>query len=132
MADRLRPSFLDTTIIIAILRPDPVITTRISTISAAVSHIIIGELLYGAEISGQTEQEVAKIQSLLAETRLLRCDWTTAGHYAKIKANLKQRGELIPENDMWIAATAMHHNVVLITRDRRHFERVEGLLVEFW
>jgi tRNA(fMet)-specific endonuclease VapC len=44
---------------------------------------------------------------------------------------LRGEGRPIPENDLWIAATASEHGLVLVTRDE-HFDRVEGLLVERW
>ncbi|HEV8045487.1 MAG TPA: PIN domain-containing protein [Rubrobacter sp.] len=44
---------------------------------------------------------------------------------------MRRIGRPIPENDIWIAATALQHGLVLVTRDS-HFEHVEGLRVERW
>jgi tRNA(fMet)-specific endonuclease VapC len=51
--------------------------------------------------------------------------------YSDVKLALKKKGRPIPENDIWIAASALQHGLVLITRDK-DFDTVEGLTVEKW
>jgi tRNA(fMet)-specific endonuclease VapC len=51
----------------------------------------------------------------------------TAEHYARLFVQLKRAGTPIPDNDLWIAALVLQHDLMLITRDR-HFERVPQLL----
>jgi tRNA(fMet)-specific endonuclease VapC len=51
----------------------------------------------------------------------------TAEHYARLFVQLKRAGTPIPDNDLWIAAMALEHNLTLITRDH-HFDRVPQLL----
>jgi len=51
----------------------------------------------------------------------------TAEHYARIFVQLKRAGTPIPDNDLWIAALVLEHDLVLITRDR-HFEHVPQIL----
>ncbi len=43
----------------------------------------------------------------------------------------QQKGRLIPDNDIWIAAIAMQHNLILVTRDS-HFDEIESLQIERW
>jgi tRNA(fMet)-specific endonuclease VapC len=50
----------------------------------------------------------------------------TAEQYARLFVQLKRAGTPIPDNDLWIAALALEHDLLLITRDR-HFERVPQL-----
>ena len=57
---------------------------------------------------------------------MLDVTFDTASLYGTIKANLRKKGKPIPENDIWIAAIAMQHDLTLLTRDR-HFEAVDGL-----
>jgi len=47
----------------------------------------------------------------------------TAEHYARLFIQLKRAGTPVPHNDLWIAALALEHDLVLITRDR-HFDRI--------
>jgi predicted nucleic acid-binding protein len=50
----------------------------------------------------------------------------TAEHYARMFVQLKRAGTPVPDNDLWIAALALEHDLTLITRDR-HFERIPQL-----
>jgi hypothetical protein len=51
----------------------------------------------------------------------------TAEEYARLFVQLKRAGTPIPDNDLWIAALALQHNVMLVTRDH-YFERIPQLL----
>jgi tRNA(fMet)-specific endonuclease VapC len=48
-----------------------------------------------------------------------------------IKAALRTSGRMIPDNDIWIAASAMQHGLTLATRDQ-HFQAVDGLQTVSW
>lgn len=54
-----------------------------------------------------------------------------AERYGKIKARLAELGSMLPENDIWIAATCLVHELTLASRDA-HFEAVEGLRLVRW
>ncbi len=51
--------------------------------------------------------------------------------YGEIKDRLRKKGRPIPENDIWIAAIAFQHDLILISRDE-HFREVEDLKLEEW
>jgi tRNA(fMet)-specific endonuclease VapC len=51
--------------------------------------------------------------------------------YGQTKAHLARVGEMIPENDLWIAATCLVHDLILATRDA-HFDRVPTLKTVKW
>lgn len=53
-----------------------------------------------------------------------------AFEYCEIFRDLKDRGELIGGNDLWIAAIALRFGMPLVTRNVEHFSRVNGLVVE--
>jgi len=52
----------------------------------------------------------------------------TTYHYAQLKKFLRQVGKLIPENDIWIAASCLEHGSTLLTSDR-HFEELPQVSV---
>jgi len=52
----------------------------------------------------------------------------TCGYYSKIYKDLKSKGKPIPTNDLWIAATAMEHNLSVFTSDK-HFKHISDLKV---
>jgi tRNA(fMet)-specific endonuclease VapC len=55
-----------------------------------------------------------------------------SSHYAAIRAELEAEGEVIADNDLWIAAHARALNLTVVTNNTRHFGRVPGLAVEDW
>ncbi len=62
---------------------------------------------------------------------MLVCDEGVARFYSEVKDDLRRKGRPVPENDVWIAATALRHDLALATRDS-HFEHVDKLRVERW
>ena len=54
-----------------------------------------------------------------------------AKEYGVVKQELRRKGRPIPENDIWIAATARQLKLALVTRDR-HFDEVDGLTKVDW
>jgi len=59
------------------------------------------------------------------------CDTETARKYGAIKTLLREKGQPIPENDIWIAAIAQQHGLTLVTKDV-HFDTIGHLRVEKW
>ena len=71
-------------------------------------------------------------QEVLPLVRWLPFDGPAALAAADIGAALKRRGEMVEATDLFIAATAQVHGLIVSTRNVRHFARVPGLVVENW
>jgi tRNA(fMet)-specific endonuclease VapC len=71
------------------------------------------------------------VEQFAAGRAIVPCDLEVAREYGRLKQRLKERGRPMPENDIWIAAAATHHGMVLVTRDR-HFQEVEDLAIADW
>ena len=52
--------------------------------------------------------------------------------FGTIKSKLRKLGKPTGEMDALIAATAMSHKALLVTRNRKHFENIESLKVDSW
>lgn len=130
-----RPSglLLDTNIVVAILKREEVVLVKLEEVlgSLFVSVIALGELRFGARKSSRVEENLQRVEGFAAESNILPCDEETARIYGDVKDGLRRKGRPIPENDIWIAAAARQHGLVLVTRDG-HFEHVEGLWLERW
>ena len=123
---------LDTNIVIAFLTDDSTVAERLDdTDEVYVSSTVIGELFYGALNSTNVDNNVTRIEDFLRDAVSLVCDNMTARIYGEVKALLRRKGRPIPDNDIWIAATAKQHSVLLVTRDV-HFEDVGDLPVVRW
>ncbi len=90
--------------------------------------IVLGELLYGAINSKQSKENKKAIYDFLENSVLLPVDEAICNRYSTIRFYLKQAGNPIPENDIWIAAICLEYNIPLLTRDK-HFEKVSELKV---
>jgi len=113
----------------------PNIRRKLATVplrDVAVSSITKAEMFYGSaksqtpEISRQKQEEFLKtIQSVIF-------DDAAAHAYGDIRADLERRGLPISGNDLLIAATAMAHDLIVVTHNTAEFQRVKGLQVEDW
>ena|SRR5579872_2126516 len=63
----------------------------------------------------------------LRACRVLGVTRAVAQRYARVSGELRSKGLLIPPPDLFIAATALHHGLMIVTRNRRHFDRIPGL-----
>ncbi len=91
--------------------------------------IVVAEIKAGFYGGSQQHRNESLFQTFLATPTVgvLVPDRETAEHYARLFVQLKRAGTPIPDNDLWIAALVLQHDLALITRDQ-HFERVPQLL----
>lgn len=123
---------LDTNIIIAIFADEEAVQERRQNADRVFLPLpVIGELYYGARTSNRPAENLAKIDQIIQQIRILPCDLRTGQWYGIIKDELRRKGRLIPDNDIWIAAIAMQRGLILVTRDT-HFDEVESLRTERW
>ena len=127
---------LDTNACIRILNDSsPVLVSRLKSQAPSamrLSSITRGELLYGARRSSRVTDNLRLLERFFAPFVCLPFDDACAERYGVLRAELSHRGELIGPNDMLIAATALTHDLVLVTHNRREFSRVTGLRIEDW
>lgn len=95
------------------------------------SAVALGELIFGAKHSSNPPLSLARTLALTNSLAHLPVDTMTAELYGDMRHDLATRGLLIPDNDIWIAATAAQYGLTLATRDA-HFQRITGLHEELW
>jgi tRNA(fMet)-specific endonuclease VapC len=123
---------LDTNAAIFYLNGDQAVKEVIDSADAVfLSSIVLGELYFGAEHSGRVAKNIAQIEQFISGRTLLFSDKETARWYARVLNGLTRKGRPIPDNDVWIAATAFQHNLTVLTRDS-HFNEVDNLPIEGW
>lgn len=127
---------LDTNICIYIRqkRPEAVLRRfqKLRPGEAALSVITYGELLYGAAKSQQRLAALERLRELIQLLPALPLPETAADAYGRIRAELESKGEMIGNNDLWIAAHAVAAGLTLVTNNEREFRRVRGLKVRNW
>jgi tRNA(fMet)-specific endonuclease VapC len=121
---------LDTNRLTDLFQGDVALAERLGTCDEVwIPLIVLGEIKAGFYGGTQQHRNEALLQKLLvkATVGVLLPSRETAEHYARLFVQLKRAGSRVPDNDLWIAALALEHDLRLITRDR-HFERIPQLL----
>ncbi|MBO8182458.1 MAG: type II toxin-antitoxin system VapC family toxin [Archaeoglobus sp.] len=90
------------------------------------------ELFRGVYSSGRVEDNLKKVRGLLGRLDLLDFNFAASEIYGRISSELEKEGEPIGEFDALIASIALAHNERVVTRNIKHFGRVEGLEIEEW
>lgn len=90
--------------------------------------IVLGELRAGFAVGARREINAASLHHFLNSPRVtvLSPDEQTTHHYAQIYSQLRPQGIMIPTNDIWIAALAIQHHLVLCSSDA-HFQHIPQL-----
>lgn len=123
---------LETNAVIALFGSDAELVSKLAGLDEVfLATTVVGELYYGAEKSSRVAENRERIDNFAGQCIVLPADIEVASEYGRLKRRLRALGKPIPENDTWIAATAITHGLRLLTRDR-HFEHVERLDVEGW
>jgi tRNA(fMet)-specific endonuclease VapC len=93
-----------------------------------VPFIVLAEIRIGAHSIKRGDAQARILGELLQQpgVRVAHSSETTTHHYAAIYARLKKAGTPIPTNDLWIAALAVEHSLVLYSRDA-HFDLLPSI-----
>lgn len=126
---------LDTNICIATIRNKPD-ATRVAFnrhhTQMCISAVTVMELLYGDEVSSQSQRNLANVEGFIARLDVLDYDAAAAAHTAQIRAELTQAGTQIGPYDQMIAGHARSRGLVVVTNNTREFKRVPGMRIEDW
>jgi tRNA(fMet)-specific endonuclease VapC len=127
---------LDTNICIYIRRRRPpgllARFERLKLGEAVLSVITYGELIYGLEKSQFREQATKQLAELAGLVPIMELPPQAGQFYGAIRASLEARGELIGNNDLWIAAHAKAAGLTVVTNNEREFRRIQGLKMQNW
>ena len=123
---------LDTSVIVPLFAGDASVKEELERATAVfVPCVALGELYYGAHKSRRKRENLARLEEFRAAVEILGCDEETTREYGKIKNSLRAKGQPIPENDIWIAAIASQHQLIVASRDA-HFQQIPGLKTATW
>jgi tRNA(fMet)-specific endonuclease VapC len=98
----------------------------------SISVITYGELLHGAKKSLSPERNLAVVYRIAEIFPIVAVSRAIIETFADLKVSLEMGGEIIPDLDLMIAATAMALNHTLITNNTKHFGRIKNLKVDNW
>jgi tRNA(fMet)-specific endonuclease VapC len=96
------------------------------------SVITLMELYYGAHKSQKITSNLAKIKTLELSFEIVPVSEESAEIFGMTKAELEKKGLILDDFDLIIACSALSNNLVLVTNNVRHFQRIEGLKLTNW
>jgi tRNA(fMet)-specific endonuclease VapC len=105
---------------------------RLKPGEAVLSVITYGELFYGVEKSQFREQAIGQLIELAGLVPVMELPLQAGQFYGAIRAALEARGEIIGNNDLWIAAHAKAAGLTLVTNNEREYRRIRGLKIQNW
>ena len=128
---------LDTSVYSQVLKPAPLPSVvrrwrQLGDGRLAISAICEAELLYGLALRGSARLYASYERVLKDRLQLLVVDRAVAAAFASAKAAQRNRGQMVPDLDLLIAATAKAHGLVVATTNTKHFALLEGVAVEDW
>lgn len=102
--------------------PDDISTTWVTA----------AELFYGAARSTRPVESAATVVRLLNTLPVLGPDLASARLFGEVKGRLAAAGQIVADADLFIASLALSRGAIIVTGNRRHYERIPGLVLEDW
>ena len=125
----MRPILLDTNAYTAFMLGEAAVVEVVAHAERiCLNSIVLGELLAGFAVGSREAKNRAELAHFLDSPRVevVAVTAQTADSYALVYSGLRRKGQPIPTNDLWIAASALEHGAALLTRDA-HFAQIDGL-----
>lgn len=96
-----------------------------------ISEITLAELKFGVENSERPEKNRIALDNFLNGVQVLPI-FPGLDLYAKEKARLRKAGTPVDDFDLLIGSTAITHNLIMVTNNTNHFDRIYGIELEDW
>jgi tRNA(fMet)-specific endonuclease VapC len=125
---------LDSDTCIGILRGRKEVLERraIEVDEVTTTWVTASELFYGAAKSAKPDANAALVIRFINTLPLLAPDLASARLFGEVKARLATAGQIVADADLFIASIALSRGATLVTGNRKHYERIPGLVLEDW
>lgn len=132
----MRPSLIDTDILSLFFRNDTEVATRFSAYLTKYKKLNISIITYYEVLSGLKHRDAHKKMSLfmqfVSKNKVMPLTESSVAVSADIYAELRKDGEPLDDMDLLISGIAVANNLVLVTRNKKHFQKIERLEIEDW
>lgn len=126
---------LDTDICIYWLKGKSTVRTKVEQVDwsdMAICVITATELYFGAYNSNKIEQNLKTAENFIQSITVLPLSNDTLKKFGQLKAQLRKAGKPVADFDLLIASVAIAKNLILVTNNTRHYQRIIGLNLENW
>ena len=100
---------------------------QLMIVGVGMSVITLLELYNGIHGARDPQLSRMNIENLLDAVEVVPLDEPACRLFDDTRERLRSAGNIIPDNDLLIGATALSRGLTVLTNNRRHFERIEGL-----
>lgn len=132
----MRKALLDTNILSYFFRGNPSVIEKLRQYNQSYDRLTFSLLTYYEMNSGlryrDAQNLLTRFQELAQESEILPLTLDTMNIASEIYVDLRTRGLLIAPIDLFIAASAIEHDSLLVTANVRHFQNIRGLSYENW
>jgi len=97
-----------------------------------ISAVTAGQLFTWALVAGPTSNRMQRLLGLLRDMTFLDVNRSVSEKFGDLRVQQIRQGHRTPDTDLLIAATAMVHNLTVVTHNQRHFATVPGLSLQDW
>lgn len=126
---------LDSSVFIPLLRGDEDIKKKLNSLepeNISITTITLCELFRGAFKSRDAKNDLETVHKLIRDYKTFSFDIESSEIFGEDFVNLEKSGKLTQVLDLMIASIAKSNNLILVTRNKKHFENIPDLKVEKW
>lgn len=132
----MKPALIDTDILSLFFRGDPAVVARFDAYIAEYDRVSISILTYYEIVSGlkhrDAHQQLATFLAFSSQSNIVPLTEPSVTLSAQIYADLRAAGMPLDDIDLLIAGSALVNDWILVTHNKKHFERIAGLQIEDW
>ncbi len=125
---------LDTCICISMFRNEGHVREKLLNVgldNCYISEITIAELYFGVAKAENKKRKLEDIKRVQQMFKVIPA-YSSFKEYGEIRHSLEHTGFRVDQFDLLIGATAIHHQMTLVTSNLKHFERMPGIEIESW
>jgi len=130
----LKKYLIDTNICIYFIKGRFELDKKIAAVgerNCFISEMTVAELKYGVENSKHPEALRDIVEAFIPKFFVLPV-YSSLDVYAREKAKLRRQGLMIDDFDILIGATAVTHDMVMVTNNVDHLNRLDNIEIEDW
>jgi tRNA(fMet)-specific endonuclease VapC len=102
---------------------------RINPDDIGISLITVAEIYESAYHFANPDAHIEKFRAFLKNFQLVDLNLPLMETFAEVRAGLRRSGQIISDIDIFLAATALHYNLTVLTFNKKHFERIPDLKI---
>ena len=100
---------------------------RLGPKGLAISIVCVAELYEGVYRAADPRAREESLQSFLEGLTVLDVNHGVARTFGRLRAELRKEGLTVADMDLLIGSTAIFHDLILLTDNRRHYEKIPGI-----